>query len=226
MSLVLIAASIFSVAADWQRRVYYTDNTCKGTFQFGEQVYIPSAPCPNPSKDYGAICESKSTDALVKSSEGTSCEKGTGDDSVFMTSAAPNTSYLSLNAYNGASCDAKNVQITQRTYAADGKCYVFEPGYYFKASCTETSGTITFCKDNACTDCSAPATTSSTCGQGLQIDGQPTRMICSTPQQLANRPPNSPGSPTSSTQPSSTTKSNDAIKEVVGLAAGVIALLV
>ncbi|KAI8908073.1 hypothetical protein EDD86DRAFT_208820 [Gorgonomyces haynaldii] len=219
-----------SVAASWQRRVYYTDLQCKGNFQWGEQVFIPSAACQASSTDYGAICEIKSTDSLVQSSEGTSCETGQQTDAVFMTNPIPGSNYLVLNSYLGTDCSAQNSkQITQRTYAADGKCHVFEPGAFFKASCTADSGTITFCTDSACQNCQDNATTSAICGQGLQIDSLPTKMICATPESF-NKPTTTSQAPLAATQgPAQTTQAtkNNAripVPEIAGLVAGALLL--
>ncbi|KAH6560289.1 hypothetical protein BASA60_000002 [Batrachochytrium salamandrivorans] len=159
-SAALLASS--GVAASWQRRVYHTDSACKGPFGYGVQVWIPTAPCQAPGS-VTASCEIKSTDTRTPSSEGTACDNNPASDSAYFPTPAEaslvsGANYLSVNVYNNqpgqANCffDA-SVQVEQTTFAADGKCYAFEAGNYFKASCSATTGQVQFCNDAECKDC-------------------------------------------------------------------------
>lgn len=70
MFLILFAPLVASQA--WNRRAYYNDLKCQGYFAYGIQVYYGNTPCPggvsNPQAN--AFCETKSTNALAPSSEG------------------------------------------------------------------------------------------------------------------------------------------------------------
>ncbi|EGF76373.1 expressed protein [Batrachochytrium dendrobatidis JAM81] len=184
---ILLLSIACTVSASWQRRVYYTDNSCKANFGYGVQVWVPNAPCSSPAS-VTTSCEIKSTDSRALSSEGTACDNQPATDNAYVPSSSdaalvPGANYLSVNVYNNAPNQQPcffdpTVQVEQTTYAADGKCYAFESGYYFKASCSGTSGQVQFCNDAECKDCKpgGPSFDSGSCQVGT---GLPTRMICS-----------------------------------------------
>ncbi|KAH6560131.1 hypothetical protein BASA62_000002 [Batrachochytrium salamandrivorans] len=203
-SAALLASS--GVAASWQRRVYHTDSACKGPFGYGVQVWIPTAPCQAPGS-VTASCEIKSTDTRTPSSEGTACDNNPASDSAYFPTPAEaslvsGANYLSVNVYNNqpgqANCffDA-SVQVEQTTFAADGKCYAFEAGNYFKASCSATTGQVQFCNDAECKDCKPGGMvfTDTSCKAGTTL---PTRMICTGSNTI---PPLTPINSTTSAPP-------------------------
>lgn len=179
-----LASSLVLAQGSWNRRVYYDDLTCKGHYTHGYQVYIPTAICQDPNKKVNDACETKSRNELTPSSEGTWCQSiqaSAVSDAPYFPPEDSRTrrvgdKFIVLNEYAGPSCSHENgkVQIEQVTYLADSKCYAWEPGSYFKASCSGSESTIEFCNDPACNDC-IPArrqTFDGTCkpnDRGLQV---------------------------------------------------------
>ncbi|TPX63313.1 hypothetical protein SpCBS45565_g06689 [Spizellomyces sp. 'palustris'] len=197
-TLLLISALAFSAPlahaqGSWARRIYYTDNTCSTNVGYQTHVYSPHAACPAVPTPVpiNQVCENKSTNAKVPSSEGTGCDDVKQNSQVSdapyfpptgQGNKIPNANYLTVNQYNQANgCALGNgeVVITQTMYAADGKCYVMEPGMYFKAACNSAAGVVQWCNDDQCTDCPAAKaeTYLANCG-GPMIQGQPAKSIC------------------------------------------------
>lgn len=104
-------------------------------------VFLNNGPCTSTARN----CEAKSYDSVLQSSEATYCDNSAGVSDVYLPSPKAGIPYLTLNAYVGNSCGNFGTQVTQRTFAADGECHVFEPGYYFRAACTESQGQLQFC---------------------------------------------------------------------------------
>ena len=75
-----------------------------------------------------------------------------------------------MNTFSGfadlTDCGLRNgaVYINTNGYVADGRCYAFESGNYFKATCDGTQGMIYSCSDAQCSSCTA-VTNSETCNK-------------------------------------------------------------
>ncbi|KAJ3020862.1 hypothetical protein HKX48_000092 [Thoreauomyces humboldtii] len=193
-ALLAFSLTVLPLAAaqgSWSRRVYYTDTACAQNVQYQEHVFAPTTPCVSTNLPaINAVCEAKSTDARVPSSEGTGCDIVATDSAVSdaayfppagQGSVIPGANYLTINAYNAATCGtgAGTTSITQLTFAADGNCHVMEPGNYFKAACNSGGGVVQWCDDDQCTSCPTAKVlqVTSTCtGTGYQ--GQPASSIC------------------------------------------------
>ena len=157
----LLAFAVVSIVSGqtWNRRAYYRDSNCQGEFAYGIQVYTPISPCQNNGLSLTQSCEVKSTNPLALSSEATGCDS-ISPESVTEQIWFPepgqgtlvNSNYLTLFGYQNnpsqPQCNIENgrVQLQQETFAADGRCYAWEPDYYFKASCSGNSGTIIYCR--------------------------------------------------------------------------------
>jgi hypothetical protein len=150
-----------TTAGQWAHRVYWNDNRCSEQFTFLIQVAIPQAPCPL-IQPLNTICEIKAN-RTVKSSEGTGCDRlERFNDAPWFPSATigrpvPNTNYLSINQYASPDCDASGrFTYEQNTFAADGNCYAVETNEsFFKATCSGSQGSLSICRDSACTQCTS-----------------------------------------------------------------------
>jgi hypothetical protein len=148
----MITLALFELAsASWQRRDYYNDNRCAGDSQLNMQVFIPNVVCPRVNVPL-EICEIKSTNPIYLTSEGTGCDNAPATDRPYYPSRIiPNINYLTTNQYfnlRGVSttCDiTPNTQITQNTYAADGRCHIFERDTGFRATCDQNGATLQLC---------------------------------------------------------------------------------
>lgn len=157
-SALALSSTCANAQGSWGRRIYYNDNSCSTTIGYQEHVFLPQAPCAlSTSPPINTVCENKSTNARVPSSEGTGCDnvptnKDVSDAPYFPPAGQRNkiegANYLTVNLYNAASCGVGkgDVSITQIMYAADGKCHVMEPGMYFKASCNSAAGVVEWCE--------------------------------------------------------------------------------
>jgi hypothetical protein len=198
MIFVLITR-IFAQNGQLAHRAYWNDNTCKGEITMAISVFIPQAPCQS-STPINQICEIKST-GLKKSSEGTGCETITKyTDNPWIPSNSvgklvPNANYMAITQYNGPTCDGTGkTTFEQNVFAADGSCFAIETeNSFFKATCTENSGSLTVCKDSACTDCDSLLNagtfqsksisfSSNTC---QTVSGQAMKMTCLSPSQAS-----------------------------------------
>ena len=115
-------------------------------FAYAVSVYSPVAACPagatTDKVSLVSTCIPKSNDTRAPSSEGSGCDDvpGTVSDAEWSVpigqgSKIAGIPYLVTNAYgNAEGCDISSTTnaITQTIYAADQKCYAYEPGLFFK----------------------------------------------------------------------------------------------
>ncbi|KAJ3281836.1 hypothetical protein HK104_011255 [Borealophlyctis nickersoniae] len=207
VGLAALAAvgAVEAQSGSWARRVYYTGPTCTGNIGHAISVFDNHNGCPGgvttAQAPVNTVCENKSTDALIKSAEGTGCDtvpsvSAVSDAPYYPSSGpgkVPGANYAILNQYNGASCGTQggSVSITQTAFAADGKCYAMEPGWYFKAWCNSTGSLVVWCKDNKCEDCPQDGERgvfryAADCSGTQQ--GQPVRSICDKAAGNADQP--------------------------------------
>ncbi|KAJ3050189.1 hypothetical protein HK097_008839 [Rhizophlyctis rosea] len=200
-SLALTAVTV-DAAGQWSRRIYYDNLPCNPNhYAHLLSVYIPNAPCAGKTtaeESLLAVCIPKSDDPLAPSSEGSGCDTVTSDlpsDAEWIPrdgqgSKRPNTPYLVVNTYGnvqGCAVTSTTNSISQTVYAADGKCYAYEPGVFFKAACNSAQGIVTWCKDSACTRCGEMGTLSEGIAGTWTLNadctgsamGSPSRSICS-----------------------------------------------
>ena len=196
----------------WNIRVYYNDNRCKGKYVFGIIDYSPYLECFT-NTSLRRVCETKSTEKLALSSEGTGCQLA--NLQTFTTTDIPtflplkgqgdlisDVNYVIVNSYaysRGSQCDVKkgSVAVNQRIHAANGKCFATEPGWFFKASCTPGgASTVWSCSDPSCTQCNQTDFNTS-CFE--KNDGSTNRVSCIPSSQL--QPPLSTSSSSSLMSP-------------------------
>jgi hypothetical protein len=86
---------------------------------------------------------------------------------------------LQVNKYSGVNtCETGSSlsSLEQIAYLADGKCYSWEPNYYFKASCSgDGRSALNICSDAQCNNCNQTAY-DGTCQ--TQANGLPTKGFC------------------------------------------------
>ncbi|KAI9202353.1 uncharacterized protein BJ171DRAFT_183459 [Polychytrium aggregatum] len=178
-SLVLAAAAAGTVTAQtFNRRLYSNTNDCTGTVTNIISVWS-NTPCQAPGF---AACEKKSAVAGYLSSEATGCESSPLVDTPYLpVNRVAGQAFLTINSYytvGSTSCSlSSGTQLTQTTYIADGQCYVMEPGYYFKVSCSQSSGTVAFCNEG-CTNCTTQTYNTQSCTAAP--DGSYTSVVCGT----------------------------------------------
>ncbi|KAI8927329.1 hypothetical protein BC831DRAFT_453142 [Entophlyctis helioformis] len=184
-ALALALAAAPPAAASWNRRAYYNDLACAGTFTYGIQVWAPTAPC-QVLLPITASCEQKSRLATVLSSEGTACDNAAPVDTPWFPPAGVSTSapYLTINSYAAAPgkdlcAFDKDTPLEMNTYLADGRCYAFEAGDYVSAVCTpDGGGIVKRCGDDKCSDCRSTTTYSTACTQTAAL---PVKAFCTQP---------------------------------------------
>jgi hypothetical protein len=216
-----VSQKMTTTMGQWAHRIYWNDNRCTEQFTFLIQVAIPQAPCPL-VQPLNTICEVKAN-GTVKSSEGTGCDRlERFNDSPWFPPPSvgrpvPNTNYLSINQYASSNCDASGrFTYEQNTFAADGNCYAVETNEsFFKATCSGNRGTLSICRDSACTQCTSQLNAgtfqqnsiSFESNQCLPSGGVSLKMTCISPSEIQSI---QTGGSTSGSQPSPTasTRSN------------------
>jgi hypothetical protein len=114
------------------------------------QVYIPGVMCQAPDTPVESICETKSTNQIYLSSEGTGCDNKLIAEPYRPKGLIPDIKYLTYSTYfqfeGVPSCEKTNsTSLTVTTLAADGKCHVYERDSSFKATCNDGKATVQYC---------------------------------------------------------------------------------
>jgi hypothetical protein len=230
-TIATIKLSIMSTPGQYAHRAYWNDNRCAGEFVFAIQVSIPHAPCAL-VEPINRICETKSTSTLT-SSEGTGCVKldafsdAPWVPEVSVGKPVPNANYLSLSQFNAPNCDSTGRTTEQNTFAANGNCYAVETNNsFFKATCDETQGSLSICRDAACTQCDSllnagtfqQRSISLAINQCSNSGSGSIRMTCLTPNQIQNLQSGSPteSSSTAATAATKTPKNNAISYSAIG----------
>ncbi|KAJ1564942.1 hypothetical protein HK096_005425, partial [Nowakowskiella sp. JEL0078] len=184
--LAIFALVNVAFSQGWQRRLYYDALGCTdGHLTNLILTYDPRIPCPSPGGSDPTTwpCEQKSKVNGSLSAESTTCDTVTSStftDKPWFPNVqfVAGAKYFSVVAYTSTVASQSNCELTNSTalsvstYVADGKCYAFEAGYYFKSTCTEAGGQVTMCSDTSCSSCSTPQNVSNTCSNGS--NGLPT----------------------------------------------------
>lgn len=220
----LAAVSAMTFAQTYDRRGYYDDIACAGTFVVGISVPV-TASCSKGPGTLTQTCIIKGQNPILtgslKSSESSGCSPAPGgiNDSVWLAgkgegvvkAGAP---YLTINAYTDQSC-SPSALAEQNTFLSDGACYAVEyEKSFYKASCTGSQATLIVCSDSLCSQCDSSSNLNAgmyqvlsgnfainkcAAGNGWAM----TKAICTNPANALNVSPGpggfpAPGTPTAS----------------------------